>query len=197
MLTACLDLEGVLIPEIWQNVARALGVEELNLTTRDIPDYHQLMRYRLEILDRRHITLVDIQRVIGGMDPLPGAATFLAKLKAQVPVVILSDTYNEFMRLIMSKLDWPTLFCNSLEVDETGLIRDYRIRIEDGKLHAVRALQSLNLQVRAAGDSYNDLSMILAADRGAFFRPPESIVEQNPAVPVYRDYDDLFRFLVE
>lgn len=195
MLTACLDLEGVLIPEIWHNVAAALRVEELNLTTRDIPDYHKLMRYRLDILHRLGIRLPDIQAVITRMEPLPGALDFLRRLREQVAVIILSDTYVEFMQPMLPQLEWPTLVCNSLEVEADGTIRNYRLRQDNGKLHAVRAFQSMRLEVRAAGDSYNDLAMILEADRGAFFRPPASIVAENPSVPVYEEYEGLLRFL--
>lgn len=195
MRIACLDLEGVLVPEIWQSVAAATGVDELNLTTRDIPDYHELMRRRLAILDREGIGIDRIQEVIGGMEPLPGATEFTERIRSQMQLVILSDTFQEFARPLMRQLAWPTLFCNSLTVDEEGRIRNYHLRQEDGKRHAVRGFQSMNLHVRAAGDSYNDLGMILTADAGAFFRPPESIVREHPSVPVLTDYDALFDFL--
>lgn len=195
MRVACLDLEGVLIPEIWQAVAARTGIDELNLTTRDIPDYHELMRRRLAILDRENVTIQQIRSVIGTMEPLPGARAFLDALRERVQVVILSDTYVEFADPLMAQLGRPTLFCNSLSIDAAGRITDYHLRQENGKLHAVRALASLQLEVFAAGDSYNDLTMILEADRGAFFRPPASIVAENPSVPVYQDYDGLHAFL--
>jgi len=196
MRIACLDLEGVLIPEVWQNVARGCGVDELMLTTRDIPDYHQLMRKRLQLLDHHGITLDTIREVIGGMTALPGAGDFIRKLRAEMPVAILSDTYVEFAGPLMAQLDHPMLLCNSLSVTE-GRIVDYHLRQENGKRHAVEAFRSLNYEVFATGDSYNDLTMLLAADRGAFFRPPDSIVRENPEIPVFREYDELFRFFTE
>lgn len=196
MRIACLDLEGVLIPEVWQNVARGCGVDELMLTTRDIPDYHQLMRKRLQLLDHHGITLDTIREVIGGMTALPGAGDFIRKLRAEMPVAILSDTYVEFAGPLMAQLDHPMLLCNSLSVTD-GRIVDYHLRQENGKRHAVEAFRSLNYEVFATGDSYNDLTMLLAADRGAFFRPPDSITRENPEIPVYREYDELFRFFTE
>jgi phosphoserine / homoserine phosphotransferase len=196
MRIACLDLEGVLVPEIWQAVARETGIDELNLTTRDIPDYHELMRKRLGILDREGITLDRIQGVIATMAPLEGAREFVETLKSRTQVVILSDTFQEFARPLMAQLGFPTLFCNSLSVDGDGRIRDYHLRQEQGKLQAVRAFRTMNLTVYAAGDSYNDLAMILEADAGAFFRPPPSIVRENPTVPVHEDYDSLGAFLL-
>lgn len=196
MRVACLDLEGVLIPEIWQAVASSTGITELNLTTRDIPDYHELMRRRLQLLETHGVTIDQISSVIGTLSPLPGASEFMKELRSQTQVIILSDTYEEFASSLMAQLDWPTLFCNSLTIDGGGRIRDYHLRQEQGKLHAVRAFKSMNLTVYAAGDSYNDLSMILEADSGAFFRPPSSIVEENPRVPVVEDYEELLQFLV-
>lgn len=193
MRIACLDLEGVLIPEVWQNVARGCGVEELMLTTRDIPDYHQLMRKRLQLLDHHGITLDAIREVIGGMTVLPGAGEFIRRLRAAMPVAILSDTYVEFAGPLMAQLDYPMLLCNSLSV-VNGRIVDYHLRQENGKRHAVEAFRSLNYEVYATGDSYNDLTMLLAADQGAFFRPPDSITRENPEIPVYREYEELFRF---
>ena len=195
MRIACLDLEGVLVPEVWQAVARSTGIDELNLTTRDIPDYHQLMTRRLTILQREGVTLPVIQEVISSMEPLPGAADFLDQLRTHIQVVILSDTFSEFAKPLMRQLGWPTLLCNSLSTDGSGRVTNYHLRQEQGKLRAVRAFRSLNLQVFAAGDSYNDLAMILDADSGAFFCPPDSIVTENPTVPVYRDYPSLLEFL--
>ncbi|MEX2444620.1 MAG: bifunctional phosphoserine phosphatase/homoserine phosphotransferase ThrH [Alkalispirochaeta sp.] len=196
MRVACLDLEGVLIPEIWQAVAASTGIAELNLTTRDIPDYHELMHRRLHLLEIHDITIDQITSVIATLSPLPGASEFMRELRTQAQVIILSDTYQEFAAPLMAQLDWPTLFCNNLSIDGDGRIRDYHLRQEQGKLHAVRAFQSMNLIVYAAGDSYNDLTMILEADAGAFFRPPSSIVEENPEVPVVTEYDGLLEFLV-
>lgn len=196
MRVACLDLEGVLIPEIWQAVASTTGIPELNLTTRDIPDYHELMRRRLQILDSHGVTIDQIKAVIGTLTPLAGAPEFMRELRSQAQVVILSDTYEEFAAPLMAQLEWPTLFCNSLSINGEGQIVDYHLRQEQGKLHAVRAFRSMNLTVFAAGDSYNDLAMILEADAGAFFRPPETIVQENPQVPVVNDYDGLLEFLV-
>jgi phosphoserine/homoserine phosphotransferase len=196
MRIACLDLEGVLVPEIWQAVARETGIDELNLTTRDIPDYHELMRRRLGILDREGITLDRIQSVIATMAPLDGAREFMDTLRSKMQVVILSDTYEEFARPLMAQLGFPTLLCNSLTVSADGRIRDYHLRQEEGKLHAVRAFRAMNLTVYAAGDSYNDLAMILEADAGAFFRPPSSIVRENPQIPVHEHYDSLGAFLL-
>ncbi len=196
MRVACLDLEGVLIPEIWQAVAANTGITELNLTTRDIPDYHELMRRRLQILDSHGVTIDQIKAVIGTLTPLAGAGDFLQKLRSRTQVVILSDTYEEFAAPLMAQLEWPTLFCNSLSINGEGQIVDYHLRQEQGKLHAVRAFQSMNLTVFAAGDSYNDLAMILEADAGAFFRPPDTITHENPQVPVVNDYEGLLEFLV-
>lgn len=194
MISACLDLEGVLIPEVWQTVAETLGIEALNLTTRDIPDYHQLMKHRLDVLDSEGVTLSDIRKSISTMEPLPGASVFLEKLRKEVVVVLLSDTYIEFMPTILDQLDYPTLLCNSLETSDDR-ITDYHLRLENGKYYAVKAFQQLNLEVRAAGDSYNDLSMIQNADQGALFRPPDQIVTDHPELPRYYEYDGLFDFL--
>ncbi|MGF1484732.1 MAG: bifunctional phosphoserine phosphatase/homoserine phosphotransferase ThrH [Opitutales bacterium] len=187
----CLDLEGVLIPEIWMAVAVKTGVEELLRTTREEPDYNKLMRYRLELLARHTITLPQIQEVIGTLHPLEGAADFLNWLRAQTQVVILSDTFAEFARPLMKQLGWPTLFCHSLEVQPDGRITDYYLRQPDPKFKAVRAFQSLNLHVIAAGDSYNDLSMLQTADQGILFRPPDSLVQEQPQFPVAREHGAL------
>ncbi len=193
----CLDLEGILLPEIWVNVARRFGVEALKRTTRDEPDYDKLMRYRLGILRKEGIRLRDIQRVIGGMSPLPGAAAFLNKLKAEGPVIILSDTYYEFARPIMGKLGHPALLCNRLAADRRGFISGYFLRQKNGKRNAVRALKGLGFETRAVGDSYNDLGMLLAADRGVFFNPPDSIRRKYRSIPAVRDYADLLKALLK
>jgi len=196
MRLACLDLEGVLVPEIWHNVAACTGIDELRLTTRDIPDYDELMRYRLKILDTHRVPLTSIQEVISGMEPLPGAYDFLARLRETMQVILLSDTFEEFARPLMKQLEYPTLFCNSLDVDSgTKMILDYRLRQENGKFHAVTAFEGIGFEVYAAGDSYNDLAMIRAATKGAFFTPPDSIVSENPDLPVCGNYEELFDFL--
>jgi phosphoserine/homoserine phosphotransferase len=184
-------LEGVLVPEIWINVAERTGIEALRRTTRDEPDYDRLMRYRLEILDREGIDLPRIQSVIAGMGPLPGAAAFLAWLKSQAQVIILSDTFYQFARPLMQQLDFPCLFCHRLEVDEAGRITGYRLRIDDGKRRAVRAMRQLNFRVVAAGDSYNDTAMLAEADAGILFRPPQNVIDEFPQFPVTTDYDQL------
>ncbi len=192
----CLDLEGILLPEIWIQVARRFGVEALKRTTRDEPDYDKLMRTRLRILRKEGIRLREIQRVIGRMRPLPGAAAFLNRLRAKGPVIILSDTYYEFAGPVMGKLGHPALLCNRLEADRRGFISGYFLRQKNGKQNAVRALKGLRFEVRAVGDSYNDLGMLKAADRGVFFNPPPSIRREHPELPVARNYSELFRRLV-
>jgi phosphoserine/homoserine phosphotransferase len=191
MHIVCLDLEGVLVPEIWINVAEHTGIEDLRLTTRDISDYDKLMKYRIDILEKRNLKLKDIQQVIGGMDPLEGAKGFLDSLREKTQVVILSDTFTQFAKPLMRKLGWPTLFCNSLVIDEQNNIIDYKLRQNDGKKHAVEALRSLNFSIIACGDSYNDVTMLKTADAGIFFRPPENIVEEFPRFPVVESHEDL------
>jgi len=190
-MIACLDLEGVLVPEIWINVAERTGIAELRRTTRDEPDYDKLMRGRLAILEQHQLGLPDIQRVIGAMHPLDGAGTFLDWLRARFQVLILSDTFDEFAAPLMAQLGYPTLFCNSLVVDDKGTIRDYRIRIRDGKRKAVMALKLLNFEVIAAGDSYNDTTMLAEADHGILFRPPDNVIREFPQFPVTHTYDEL------
>jgi phosphoserine/homoserine phosphotransferase len=191
MLVACLDLEGVLVPEIWINVARATGIEALRRTTRDEPDYDKLMRGRIEILDRHGLKLSDVQRVIGEMDPLEGGGAFLEWLRERSPVVILSDTFDQFAGPLVRKLGWPALFCNTLEIDSAGRIAGYRLRQKDGKRKAVEALRSLAFRTIAAGDSYNDTTMLAAADAGILFRPPDNVAQEFPQFPVTRSYDEL------
>ena len=187
----CLDLEGVLVPEIWINFAADTGIDELKKTTRDEPDYDKLMNYRLDILDKNGLKLADIQRVIGGMDPLPGAKAFMQKLKSKTQVVILSDTFDQFAKPLMEKLDWPTIFCNTLEVADDGRISGYRLRQKDGKRKAVESFHAMGLKVVASGDSYNDLTMIKKADAGILYTPPESIITENPDLPVALNYTEL------
>jgi phosphoserine/homoserine phosphotransferase len=191
MLVACLDLEGVLVPEIWINVARATGIEALRRTTRDEPDYDKLMRGRIDILDRHGLKLSDVQRVIGEMEPLEGGGAFLEWLRERSPVVILSDTFDQFAGPLMRKLGWPALFCNTLEIDSAGRIAGYRLRQKDGKRKAVEAMRSLAFRTIAAGDSYNDTTMLAAADAGILFRPPDNVAREFPQFPVTRSYEDL------
>jgi len=188
VIVVCLDLEGVLIPEIWIEVARRTGVKALERTTRDEPDYDALMRYRLEILAREKLRLADIEAVIADMGPLAGAPEFLNALRQRHQLVILSDTFYEFARPLMRQLGSPTLLCHRLEVDADGFVSNYRLRMPDQKRSAVEAFRSLNFAVVAAGDSYNDTSMLGAANAGIFFRPPASIAAQFPQYPVTQDY---------
>ncbi len=190
-MLACLDLEGVLIPEIWIAFAEKTGIEKLRLTTRDIPDYNKLMRGRLKILDENKLKLSDIEKVIRGIEPLEGAFECLNWLKSEFQVIILSDTFYQFAGPLMEQLDYPPLLCNDLVVDSAGRIADYRLRQEDGKTKAVTAFKNLNFQVIASGDSYNDTGMLIEADAGIFFKPPESIVDEFPQFPVTQNYKEL------
>lgn len=191
MQILCLDLEGVLVPEIWIGVAERTGIEELRLTTRDEPDYDKLMRRRLAILAREGLGIADIHAVIGAMDPLPGAREFLDWARERMQVLILSDTFYEFAKPLMRKLGWPTLFCHSLVIDARGRVVDYRLRQRDQKRHAVEALRGLRFHVVAAGDSYNDTAMLAAAHAGILFRPPENVIREFPHFPVTTSYDEL------
>ena len=187
-MLACLDLEGVLLPEIWIAFAEKTGIEELRLTTRDVPDYDQLMVGRLKILKENKLKLIDIENVIKTLTPLEGAKGFLDWLKSEFQVIILSDTFYQFARPLMGSLDYPTLFCHELIIDNKGEIKGYRLRQPDGKTKAVSALKGLNFQVIAAGDSYNDIGMLKEADAGILFCPPENVIEEFPQFPVSRDY---------
>nr|WP_283394111.1 bifunctional phosphoserine phosphatase/homoserine phosphotransferase ThrH [Candidatus Pelagisphaera phototrophica] len=192
MTIACLDLEGVLIPEIWINLAEKTGIEALKLTTRDIADYDELMGKRLEVLDEHGLTLKNFQEVVATMDPLEGARDFLEWLQDQVEVIILSDTFREFAMPLIAKLGNPTMFCHSLSVDyETYRIKDYVLRQNDQKRKAVIALKGLNFRVLSMGDSYNDLSMLEEADAGIFFKPTKKIIEEFPQFPVTENYEEL------
>ena len=191
MQVVCLDLEGVLVPEIWIEFAKRSGIAEFNRTTRDEPDYDKLMRYRLDLLARHGLKLADIQRVIDDMGPMDGAREFLDALRARYQVFILSDTFYEFADPLMRQLGRPTLLCHRLEIDGEGFVRDYKLRQPDPKRAAVNALRSLNYQVMAAGDSYNDTGMLMAAHAGFFIHPPEAITQQFPQFPVMRNYPDL------
>ena len=191
MQVVCLDLEGVLIPEIWIAFAERTGIAEFRRTTRDEPDYDKLMRYRLGLLKQHGLKLADIQAVIGGMSPMDGAKDFLDDLRSRFQVIILSDTFYEFADPMMRQLGRPTLFCHRLVIDAQGFVADYKLRQPNQKAHAVNALKGLNYQVIAAGDSYNDTGMLGAADAGFFIHPPESIVAQFPQYPVNRSYAEL------
>jgi phosphoserine/homoserine phosphotransferase len=191
MNVVCLDLEGVLVPEIWIAFSEATGIPEFRRTTRDEPDYDKLMLFRLDLLKKNKLKLADIQRVIGGMEPLEGAKDFASRLREKTQLIILSDTFEEFAKPLMTKLDYPTLFCNSLEIAGDGTVSGYRLRQQNGKKHAVAALKSLNMRVFAAGDSFNDLAMIQEAGRGCLFRAPEKIRNDYPALPCVNTYAGL------
>jgi phosphoserine/homoserine phosphotransferase len=191
VIVACLDLEGVLIPEIWINVAERTGIAELRRTTRDEPDYDKLMQGRIRILAEHGLGIRDIQQVIAGMGPLAGATDFLAWLRERHQVVILSDTFYQFAKPLMQQLGEPALFCNDLEIDTAGRVAGYRLRQPDGKRCAVQALRGLNFATIATGDSYNDTAMLAEADAGILYRPPENVVREFPHFPVARSYDEL------
>ena len=195
MNIVCLDLEGVLIPEIWIAFAQKTGIEALKRTTRDEPDYNVLMRYRLDILDKEGFKLADIEDVICSLDPLPGAPEFVDWVRSQTRLVILSDTFRQFVGPLMSKLGHPTLFCHDLVVDNTGRIADYTLRLADHKRKAVEAFKALNFTTFAAGDSYNDLSMIDVADDRALYCPPERLITERPDLPVARDHRELRKII--
>lgn len=191
MQIVCLDLEGVLVPEIWIEFARRSGIPELSKTTRDEPDYEKLMRGRIEILDRRNFRLSDIQAVIEDMVPLPGARQFMDRLRERFQVVILSDTFYEFAVPLMHQLGWPTLFCHRIEADANGHVVGYRLRMPDQKRAAVAAFKALNFKTIAAGDSYNDTSMLTEAHAGILFCPPAHVAAEFPQFPVTRSYEEL------
>ncbi|HET7753496.1 MAG TPA: bifunctional phosphoserine phosphatase/homoserine phosphotransferase ThrH [Anaeromyxobacteraceae bacterium] len=188
MQTVCLDLEGVLVPEIWIAFSERTRIPELRRTTRDEPDYDKLMRYRLDLLRQHELGLPDIQRVIGELRPLPGAKEFLDALRLRYQVIILSDTYYEFAMPLMAQLGMPTLFCHRLETDARGVVTGYKLRMPDGKRAAVRALKELQFKVIAAGDSYNDTAMLAEAHAGILFRPPQNVIDEFPQFPVVHDY---------
>ena len=196
MNIVCLDVEGVLVPEIWIAFADAVGVPELRRTTRDEPDYDKLMRFRLGILRERGLGLRRIQDVIAGIDPLPGAKAFLDVLRAETQVVLISDTFEQFAAPLMEKLGRPTLFCNTLEVGPDGMIDGYRMRVAQSKLSTVKALQSIGYDTIAAGDSHNDLAMIRASKAGFLFRSTGAIKAENPDLPAFEEYDDLLAAIV-
>jgi len=191
MIMVCLDLEGVLVPEIWIAFSEAVGIPELRRTTRDEPDYDKLMRFRIELLKKNNLKLPDIQKVISGMEPLAGSLEFLNALREKTQVIILSDTFEQFAKPLMKKLDRPTLFCNSLVIDKDGVVSGYKLRQQNGKKEAVKAFKSINMRVFAAGDSFNDLAMINEADAGCLFRAPEQIRKDYANIPCTDTFADL------
>lgn len=191
MNIVCLDLEGVLVPEIWIAFSEASGIPELKRTTRDEPDYDKLMRWRLGILKEHGLGLKEIQDTIAKIDPIPGAKEFLDELRSLTQVIIISDTFTQFATPLMKKLGWPTIFCNSLEVAESGEITGFKMRIENSKLTTVKALQSIGYDTIASGDSYNDLGMIKASKAGFLFKSTEQIKADNPELPAFETYDEL------
>tara|TARA_B110000259_G_scaffold126260_1_gene142864 strand:+ start:435 stop:1046 length:612 start_codon:yes stop_codon:yes gene_type:complete len=195
-MIACLDLEGVLLPEIWIKFAEKSGIDDLKITTRDIPDYSKLMRTRLQILQNHNLKINDIQDVIKTLKPLEGAKEFLLWLKSEFQVIILSDTFYEFSGPLMKQLEYPTLFCHQLVIDDKGSIVDFHLRQEDQKTKAVKALQGLNFKVISAGDSYNDIGMLKQADSGILFCPPESVVKEFPQYPIANSYKEFKALLL-
>ncbi len=191
MYVTCLDLEGVLVPEIWIAFAEASGIPGLKRTTRDEPDYNKLMKWRLGILKEHGLGLKEIQETIARIDPIPGAKEFLDELRSFSQVIILSDTFTQFAKPLMEKLGWPTIFCNSLEVAPDGEITGFKMRMENQKYHSVKALQSIGFDTIASGDSYNDLAMIKASKAGFLFKSTEQIIKDNPDVPAFETYDEL------
>ena len=196
MNVLCLDLEGVLVPEIWIAFAEETGIGELTRTTRDEPDYDKLMNYRLDILREHGLGLKEIQETIGRIDPLPGAKEFLDELRATTQVLIISDTFTQFAQPLMKKLGWPTIFCNELDVADDGSISGFKMRCPHSKLTTVRALQSCGFDTIAAGDSHNDLGMIEASKAGFLFKSPDSIKAEHPELPAYEEYDELMAAIV-
>lgn len=197
MYITCLDLEGVLVPEIWIAFAEATNISELKKTTRDEPDYDKLMNYRIQILKEHGLGLKEIQDTIATIDPIPGAKEFLDELRSICQVIIISDTFTQFATPLMKKLDWPTIFCNSLEVAEDGEITGFKMRIENSKLSTVRALQSIGYETIASGDSYNDLGMIKASKAGFLFKSTEQIKKDNPELPAFETYEELMGAIKE
>ena len=192
MEIVCLDLEGVLVPEIWIAFAEKTGIQELRITTREEPDYDKLMKYRMGILREHNLTLKDIQDVIATIKPLDGAKEFLDKVREITQVVILSDTFSEFAKPLMKQLGWPTILCNSLVVDENNMLIGMKLRQQDGKRKAIDGFRSMNFRTFAAGDSYNDLTMIHKADKGCLFRAPERILQEEPDLKLCTTYDEFF-----
>ena len=197
MNVVCLDMEGVLVPEIWIAFAEASGIPELKRTTRDEPDYNKLMNWRLGVLKEHGLGLKEIQATIATIDPLPGAREFLDALREETQVIILSDTFEQFAKPLMKKLGWPTIFCNTLEVAPDGAITGFRMRCPQSKLTTVKALQSAGFQTIASGDSYNDLGMIQASKEGFLFKSTEKIKADHPELPAYEEFDELLEGIRE
>ena len=197
MNIVCLDLEGVLVPEIWIAFSKESGIPELSRTTRDEPDYGKLMNFRINILKEHGLTLQKIQDTISRIEPLPGAKEFLDSLREKTQVLILSDTFDQFAGPLMKKLGWPTIFCNTLEVSESGEITGFKMRCEKSKLTTVKALQSIGFETIAAGDSFNDLEMIRASKKGFLFRSTDAIKRDNPDLPAFEGYDEFLEAIVE
>ena len=197
MYIVCSDLEGVFVPEIWINVALHTGIDKLKLTTRDISDYDVLMKGRLELLSKNGLTIQDIRKVIAGLKPLPGAGDFVDWLRSRLQLIVVSDTFIEFADPLMDQLGRPTLFCHSLTIDENGNITDYNLRQKNAKENVVKALQKLNYKVIAIGDSYNDIPMLMNADHGILYNPPQNVIDEHPDLPVITSYDKLEVFISE
>jgi len=197
MNVVCCDLEGVWVPEVWINVAKKTGIDALKLTTRDIRDYDELMTYRLKILDEHKLTLKDIQEVISSIKPLDGALEMIKWLQSETRLIVVSDTFIEFADPLMKQLDYPTLFCHSLEVDEKDRIIGYKLRQKDPKRQVVKALKTLNYEVIAFGDSYNDVTMLLEADKSFLYCPPQNVIDDYPQLPVATDYSRMKKLLVD
>lgn len=191
MYIVCADLEGVFVPEIWINVAKHTGIDELRLTTRDINDYSVLMKHRLDILHRNNITIHVIQQVISNIKPLPGAIEFISWLRRRTQLIVVSDTFNEFADSLMEKLGRPVLFCNHLTIDHLGNIVDYNLRQQNGKMKVAEAMQNLNYKVIGIGDSYNDINMLRKADVGILYRPPQNVIDDHNDIPVVNSYSEL------
>lgn len=197
MVFFCSDLEGVWVPEVWVNVARITGIDELKLTTRDINNYDVLMKRRISILKENNISLKDIQAVISKIKPLPGALETLNWIRSNSQITIVSDTFTEFAEPLMAQLDWPTLFCNYLTIDQKGMVVDYNLRQPDQKREVVKALKSLKYTVIAFGDSYNDISMLQEAEQGILFRPPQNVINDYPDFPVVTEYEELKKMIAK
>lgn len=197
MYMLCSDLEGVLVPEVWINVARWTGIDELKLTTRDISDYNALMKRRLEILKQHGITIKDIQKVIALLELMPGALDFVNWLHGRVQMVVVSDTFREFADPLLEKIGWPVLFCHHLTIDKEGNITDFNLRQTEAKKRVVEALQNLNFKVIALGDSYNDISMLRKAEHGILYRPPQNVIDDNPDISVVNSYSQLKHLVME
>jgi len=197
MYMLCSDLEGVLVPEVWINVARWTGIDELKLTTRDITDYNALMKRRLEILKQHGITIKDIQKVIALLELMPGALDFVNWLHGRVQMVVVSDTFREFADPLLEKIGWPVLFCHHLTIDKEGNITDFNLRQTEAKKRVVEALQNLNFKVIAVGDSYNDISMLRKAEHGILYRPPQNVIDDNPDISVVNSYSQLKHLVAE